>query len=205
MASPCSAFLVAFFVVGMSAAFPSDSTAQPVTATVLVMLQNNANTPSDVVGRAKAEVVRLFGLAGVEVAWVEKASRGGNRLRVVCLTTKEPAEERVSAGALGYTPSNGGRRAIRAYVFWRRVERAAEKFVVGKNDLLAVAIAHEIGHMLLPDGSHAKAGLMQSPWDANHFRSTAAGLLHFSPDTAALIRSGLSQGVSDVPPQRPAR
>ena len=54
--------------------------------------------------------------------------------------------------------------------------------------MLAIAIAHELGHLLLPDGKHAKAGLMRALWDGNDFRSADAGLLAFSSDTAALIR-----------------
>jgi hypothetical protein len=57
----------------------------------------------------------------------------------------------------------------------------------------AVAIAHEIGHMLLPDGKHAKSGLMAAPWDPSHFRSASAGLLLLSEASAELIRRELER------------
>jgi len=55
-------------------------------------------------------------------------------------------------------------------------------------NVLAIAIAHELGHMLLPNQAHAKRGLMESPWNSGHFRSASAGLLHFSPETAELMK-----------------
>jgi hypothetical protein len=42
--------------------------------------------------------------------------------------------------------------------------------------------------MLLPNGKHAKFGLMTAAWDANHFRSASAGLQLFSDDSANRIR-----------------
>jgi len=42
--------------------------------------------------------------------------------------------------------------------------------------------------MLLPNQAHAKRGLMESPWNSGHFRSASAGLLHFSPETAELMK-----------------
>ncbi len=56
-----------------------------------------------------------------------------------------------------------------------------------------MAIAHEIGHMLLPDGKHAKSGFMAAPWNPSHFRSAAAGLLLFSEASAELIRRELER------------
>ena len=77
---------------------------------------------------------------------------------------------------------------MRAYVILAAGRASLSKFNTAVDKVLAVAIAHELGHMLLPDGKHAKAGLMRAPWDGNAFRSAAAGLLVFSPDSAALVR-----------------
>jgi hypothetical protein len=73
-------------------------------------------------------------------------------------------------------------------VFWRRVERASQKFSASLYHVLAISIAHELGHTILPKESHAARGLMEANWNSAHFRSASAGLLHFSSETAALIR-----------------
>ena len=175
---------------------PAGSSAQSLEPTVLVLLQNDARVASDVAGRAQAEVTRLCDLMGVKVAWVTEIPEPGRRARVVSLVTWEPVDRAIPESVLGLTYADRGRRGYMAYVFWRRVERASLKFTASLPNLLAVAIAHELGHMLLPDGSHAKQGLMETPWNSAHFRSASAGLLHFSTETGALIRRGLTEEVT---------
>jgi hypothetical protein len=124
--------------------------------------------------------------------WVKEVLAAGTRLRVVSVTTYEPPDK-IPASVLGYTQVAPGKRGIRAYVFWSRVERASSSFTAGLDKVLAVAIAHEIGHMLLPDGKHAKSGLMAAPLDPSHFRSASAGLLLFSEASAELISRELER------------
>ncbi len=112
----------------------------------------------------------------------------GTRLRVVSITTWEPSDQKVQPSVLGYTQVAEGKRGVRGYVFWRRVELASLTFTARLDRLLAVAIAHEVGHMLLPNGRHAKRGLMTAPWDSGHFRAASAGLLAFAADSALLIQ-----------------
>ena len=59
----------------------------------------------------------------------------------------------------------------------RIVEITADEAHGRVDKVLATAIAHELGHMLLPDGKHARAGLMRPLWDGNDFRLAGAGLL----------------------------
>jgi hypothetical protein len=124
--------------------------------------------------------------------WVKEVLAAGTRLRVVSVTTYEPPDK-IPASVLGYTQVAPGKRGTRAYVFWSRVERASLSFTASLDKVLAVAIAHELGHMLLPDGKHAKSGLMAAPWDPSHFRSASAGLLLFSEASAELIRRELER------------
>jgi hypothetical protein len=138
-------------------------------------------------------VTRLFDLIEVDLAWVSEVPAAGTRLRVVSVTMWEPPDQKVPASVLGYAQVAPAKRGTRAYVFWRRVERASLNFTASLDKVLAVAIAHELGHMLLPDGRHAKSGLMAAPWDPSHFRSAAAGLLLFSEASAELIRRELER------------
>jgi hypothetical protein len=177
-----------FLAVAMSAGWSAESWAQTTHPTVPVLLQNDAGAPADVVSNAKRETSRLFALIGVDITWVDQVPWPVGRLRVVSVTTWEPDDRRMATSVLGYTQTAPGQRGIRGYVFWRRVERASHTFTASLDKVLAIAIAHEIGHMLLPNGKHAKSGLMRAPWDANHFRSASAGLLTFSDDSATRIR-----------------
>jgi hypothetical protein len=177
-----------FLALAMSAGLPAELRAQITRPAVPVLLQNDAGAPADVVSDAKREASRLFALIGVDITWVDQVPSPLGRLRVVSVTPWEPDDRKTATSVLGYTQTAPGQRGIRAYVFWRRVERASHAFTASLDKVLAVAIAHEIGHMLLPNGKHAKFGLMRAPWDANHFRSASAGLLTFSNDSATRIR-----------------
>ena len=184
-----TSFAVAAALTGL----PSVSDADQAPAPVLAMIHNPAHVPPVIVDRARNEVARLFSLIGVEIVWASHVPPPGTRVRIVSLVTWEPREDRISKSALGYTLTGPETRGTLAYVFWPRVERASDKYTARLDYVLAVAIAHEIGHMLLPDDSHAKDGLMEAQWNSGHFRLASAGLLHFSPETAALIRQGLER------------
>jgi hypothetical protein len=50
-------------------------------------------------------------------------------------------------------------------------------------------MAHEIGHVTLPRGSHTKAGLMKSDWDVRDLGRADLLKLQFSEQQADQIRS----------------
>lgn len=183
-----STYLGAFLTITAWAGLPAESSAQPAGPGVLVILQNDAGVPAEVAAIAQAEVDRLYGLIDVEIGWVTRMPESARRVRVVSLVKWEPADASVSASVLGHTPVDHEGRGYRAYVFWRRVERTSQKFAASLNNVLAIAIAHELGHTLLGKRSHATRGLMEAHWNSAHFRSASAGLLHFASETAALIR-----------------
>jgi hypothetical protein len=90
---------------------------------------------------------------------------------------------------LALRPANSSGRL--AYVFYDRVEPLAKMHQMTDASLLGVAIAHEIGHLLLPDGSHSPSGLMQGQWDNRQFLLARQGLLRFTAQQAELIRAHL--------------
>jgi len=191
MGTRSASWFILFLSVSASVGVPATGGAQPIRPPVLVLLQNDADVPLAVVARAQAEVVRLYGLIGVEVTLVTSMPERGTRLRVVCLVAWQPADRRIPESVLGVTNASRGERGVLTHVFWRRVEHASQKFTASLHHVLAIAMAHELGHMLLPDGSHAKRGLMEESWNSGHFRAASAGLLHFASESGELIRRGL--------------
>ena len=190
-----SSCVTACLVLAAWARLVAHPSAQPVCPTVMVMLQNEAGLRADLVARAAAEVVRLYSLIGVDIEWVTSVPENSGRLRSVCLVTRDSGEDSVSSHVLGVTYTRPGEPKKRAHVFVERVQRASLQFSVPICDVLAVVIAHELGHMLMPDGSHSKSGVMSAELGADHFRLAAAGLLHFSPETAAVIRRGVREEI----------
>jgi hypothetical protein len=90
-------------------------------------------------------------------------------------------------------PEGGGRIA---YVLYDRLKDAAADGNWPVKDLLAVVMAHELAHLLLPPGSHSSDGLMRKGWDVSELRRFRASSLAFTPDQTALIRQRLGEVVA---------
>ncbi|HET7221534.1 MAG TPA: hypothetical protein VFJ02_25940 [Vicinamibacterales bacterium] len=163
---------------------------------VFVFLQNDNVVAPGICGRAKAEVSRFFAAIDVQILWAETPGAEDD-VKFLKMTTWEPNDHRLPPTALGATYPGELRRNTRAYILWPRVQHYAQRYAVPVDKLLAAAIAHELGHLLLPSRSHANRGLMQTPWDETHFRAIASGRLQFSSQSAALIRRGLTAAYAD--------
>jgi hypothetical protein len=156
---------------------------------VWAFLNNEAEADQHLLDQACAEATRLYAAIDIDLIWVAKVPGPDTRLHVISLVTWEPGKAKPPS-VLGYTVGSPGRLA---YVFLRRVERVSQRFKARVDNVLAVSIAHELGHMLLPRGSHARTGLMRPHWDDVDLRSASAGMLLFANDTADLIRRGQLQ------------
>src|SRR4030095_6353445 len=161
--------------VAGAAVSATPAVAGPVRPQVYVLLKNDARAEQGLVDGAKAELARLYALIEVELIWVTEVQPPEKPLHVICLVAREPAGQSLPESALGYTPARPGTRGVLAYVFLRRIERASQRFKARIDFVLAVSIGHELGHMLLTDGSHAKSGLMRVRWDDMDFGSASAG------------------------------
>ena len=202
MSTAISRGLSAAFVSAALAALPPGASAEPIRGSVPVMLQDDARVPAGIAAAARAEVVRLFELAGIDVVWVTHVPTAGIRLRVIAVVAWEPREGELES-VLGLNYGKGTARPHRSYVFWRRVERASLSFRAALHNVLAVAIAHELGHLLLPDGSHDEYGIMAASWNRQDVGSASAGRLQFSRETAALMRRRLSDESAAAASARP--
>jgi hypothetical protein len=100
------------------------------------------------------------------------------------------------AGAIGsaVVAREGGGRI--AYVLYDRLKDAAAAAGWQEKELLAVVIAHELAHLLLPPGSHSSDGLMRRGWDVAELRQFHPSSLAFTPEQSALIRARLGEVVA---------
>jgi hypothetical protein len=100
------------------------------------------------------------------------------------------------AGAIGsaVVAREGGGRI--AYVLYDRLKDAAAAAGWQEKELLAVVIAHELAHLLLPPGSHSSDGLMRKSWDVAELRQFHPSSLAFTPEQSALIRARLGEVVA---------
>ena len=95
-------------------------------------------------------------------------------------------------GTAVVAPSGGGSIA---YVLYDRLKNAAAASGWQVKDLLALVIAHELAHLLLPPGSHSPDGLMRSGWDVAELRRIQLNSLAFTSGQVAGIRDRLTRMV----------
>ena len=162
-------------------------------AALVVQLLNPSGAPAAIVRQAQEEVVRVYADIDVPIEWSAESPTETDRpaaIRLVLLpyeTGDLRRSERQVMGAAMRTPEGN---AI-AYVFYRRVQAEADRYQVSIGSVLACAIAHELGHLLMPDTAHAASGLMRAGWSRDDFNRADQGQLRFLPGDVARIRAGL--------------
>jgi hypothetical protein len=57
--------------------------------------------------------------------------------------------------------------------------------------ILGLFIAHELGHLLLPDARHFANGIMRASWSPNSLRGATGSPVSFLPIQAELIRQNV--------------
>jgi hypothetical protein len=113
---------------------------------------------------------------------------GALHLDVLILSEDRTQEKMSEADALGEASS----LTRRAYIHYSRVLAYATRTMSDSRCVLALVLAHEIGHMLLPEPSHTTSGLMRANW-----RGQIAVVPGFSPTQAATIRALLASATAD--------
>ena len=138
---------------------------------------------------AQALVTEIYERADVVVEWPVDQTPTASPTLTMVLTTMATAPAGIVPEAMGVAPSPGdGTRGTTAYIFMDRVISFAVKHKVAGNYVLACALAHEIGHLILPPNAHAADGIMRGNWHPALFPPKVPGLPGFPPAQARLLR-----------------
>lgn len=159
---------------------------------VVLQINNVVGVPGLNLERAQQEVTRLYRGIDVDVAWISSDAphAAAQRAIRVVLVASEGGDllHRPSSVMGAAVVTDQGTRI--AYVFYRRIESQSRQYDVSATMILASAIAHEIGHLLLPGVQHSPAGLMRACWTRDDFYRADQGQLRFSTEQASMIRAG---------------
>jgi hypothetical protein len=198
------AALVMFVTAGLLS--QTISAAPPLNDPHLTMrIDDYAHLDPIAIGRAQRLVSEIYRGAGVRAAWAETLHPTGEvectpdcdadeDVTIMVLSASMGERKRLAKGALGSAavgPGGGGRIA---YVLYDRIAAAAIDADWSTADVLALVIAHEVGHLLLPIGSHSADGLMRAHWNIEELRRNSRHILSFTPGQAELIRDVLGAG-----------
>jgi hypothetical protein len=157
-----------------------DSTAQ---VKVYVFDGSARFLPADL-SYAKALVTKIFGKVGIQVAWVEDASAAHLLLRIWESSTVHGTP--ITSDALGFRLSQN-----EAVVLADTTRKTAAEWKVDPALCLGLAMAHEMGHLLLQSKTHSVSGVMKSRWLRPDLAIAERGALTFTPQEGHLMRNGL--------------
>ena len=147
----------------------------------------DARVPRDVVERAKPEMARIYQHIGIDVVFVDEPSADTITVRVVDRPLRD-----ANGAAMGVAPRSGNQIGRLAYAFYGRVDVYARQHAKPVAQVLGHVMAHELGHLLLPYGSHAKSGIMTAAWDRKQIEQIGRGWLSFTSEQEEAIRARVS-------------
>jgi hypothetical protein len=156
---------------------------------VMVTVENPSGLEVPDLERALEQATGIYRRAGVTLRWTPVEPTEPDRNLTVVLTISTSAPPGLGSDAMGVAPSPGdGTRGTLAYVFLDKVRAFAAAHRLSVVPVLACALAHEIGHLLLPPNAHRPDSVMRGGWHPALFPPRAPGILGFPPDQAKLLR-----------------
>lgn len=198
----------AFVLVGFSRQAAGQESPAP---TVTLRVYDYAGIDSGMMRAAREKVARIYQQAGVLVEWIEPLANRRNGSTTVASSSLPTFTVRVlirpkmvsnhgsaTASVMGVALEADENGAI-VWLFYDRVLRVAQHHRQPIADLLAIALAHEVGHVLLPPPGHSAGGLMQATWDGDDLRHAIVGELAFTATEASHIRARLAGCCRNLP------
>lgn len=167
--------------------------ASPPAPAITLKVWNGAHLDEQTLLKTKKEAAAILGQAGIGLVWVNcvagiadwtskdpclHESPGAFQ---VSITADKPPH--TTPGMVGFTEVEGS-----AGVYYPTVVLRARYFFIDASKLLAAAIVHEVGHMILGANAHSSQGLMCALWGPEQFELIGAGKLEFSREQAKLLQ-----------------
>jgi hypothetical protein len=190
-------FGVSFFAAPLFARSPQSN---PV---ITLQVYNSALVAPDILAAAETDVTRIFRAAGITVFWFNcSLSESEAAANPICTAPCPPNRlavrinsempEDLPETSLGVAFTDTG---IYATIYYPRIEQYVKRGIANQWQILAHAISHEIGHLLLGPAAHARVGIMRGTWTSADLHSIAMGALLFSPWESKVMREAVIRGV----------
>lgn len=166
---------------------------------ICLRIYNVAGISDDEMTRALTRLDHLMNRAGIPVTWEVCGEHAhcpidADPLAFIVRLQSDTADSQgVCAIAL---TARAVEEARFMTVFTDCVARAADRFVVPPDTVLAYCLAHELGHLLMPPHAHRSDGIMAKTLGRIEWQRAAADKLPFSEHEAALLRAGVAARAS---------
>jgi hypothetical protein len=160
-----------------------------------VRLVDFAELPKGVEAQAESLVAGVFRRAGLELDFVDAAPKADFWLQIL---KQRPRLHGDTTGFAVLVRSDRTRDSYAA-VSWPIVEAAAHDLGAPEVELLAAAMAHELGHLLLHSSVHSHSGLMKPRLDRAQIDLLERGELNFTREEVARIVERRDRSGSQIP------
>jgi hypothetical protein len=132
----------------------------------------------------------VYARIGVHVVWTDRCAAGAVadgalHLDVILLSAEMTARRQPAPAPMAF--GQASRETRRAFIYSARVINHAIQTGSDPRRVLALVLAHEVGHMLLSEDGHTTSGLMRPYWEGR-----LAAIPDFLPSQAEEIRSRLT-------------
>jgi len=167
---------------------------------IVIEARNSANVPEAVIADTADRVRAMYQAAGVSAAWENGIAAERTAAPVLTVIIAHgAARKEVAEDAFGLALEGAGCGHI-AYAFWDRIADYARRFRLETSVVLAAVIAHETGHLVLPEHSHsARAGVMSAHWRTNDFIQATRENMRFTDAEAGRMHEQIRRCSSAGP------
>jgi hypothetical protein len=162
-------------------------------AAVRVAIHDSASVAASTLAEAvefSTAVFRATGIAIDSAGGTSTCVVGATFCVQVLLRPHHPQFEPGKVRTMGVALAADAHRAV-VSVFLDAVADIARRYGQPLGKVLGLALAHEIGHALLPPPSHSATGIMQPSWEGDALRHAISGDLGFTDRQASLMRDRL--------------
>lgn len=185
----------------LSTASAQDRTLNDRGPAIRVRVYNDAGAAESLLAQARGQAGRILTKASIEVEWIDRAdptplSKLDLFVKIYPQGRAEALRRPKSEFGFALQPSDGSSRGVHAIVFFDRIERLKKLGVAGSGIALGHVMAHEIGHLLLGNGSHARGGVMTADWRAKTLKRASTGALNFSDRQARKMQRNVRERTS---------
>jgi hypothetical protein len=162
---------------------------------ITIRFFNYAPIPTRILDEARERVTAIYHRSGIAIDWVECPVGDQDPsdfpacselwdathlfLHLLPQAAKTIRVEKVGESLLSARMAN---------IYWNRVRRQAESVQAELDRILAHAIAHEAGHLLLGSNSHSPTGIMAGKWSRQDLISISQFGLGFNAQQSEFIR-----------------
>src|SRR5712692_1099875 len=167
------------------------------TALVTIVVHNLALLPDQELKDVQSGVEHIVVSSGLTVRWVKDAPPLPEVSVHLMIRRQSGIGPRAAAPlVLGTTIREDSPRCGLCCVFYEPVLRFAHTHKRSVATILALVIAHELGHAFLPFPAHTTTGLMKPVWSEDDVRHFTQGAALFTATQFGFMRAAIAGGYS---------